>query len=361
MLQTREHPHTIINRWESILTKSPPDADEIVELGHALALVGDFEQAIGLYDQANQIAPKHPEAFFGRAIALESMTRFHDAYTEYQKVLRVSPNDERARLAANHLTGYFTHLKQNIPYVGHVMDSNQNPSNERPPFMRQVVKDEVRSQGRESFFALEVGSWAGGSALKWANAIAAHHNRQGKVFCVDGWRAYHDNVTHATYGYSRMNWACKTGEIYRLFLHNVRAAGFDDLVHPLKGSSSEILPMLKDEQFHFIYVDGSHLYTDALYDTEEAIRLVADGGVIAGDDMELQLHECDPALVDRNIDKDLAFDEKRNMLFHPGVTKVVAEKFGEVLNYKGFWAVRRVGDGWEPVEITPDEDTATGY
>lgn len=54
----------------------------------------------------------------------------------------------------------------------------------------------------------------------------------------------------------------------------------------LKGQSKDILIDIKDKQFDFVYVDGSHLAKDVLLDTLLSWRLLKKGGIIIFDDYE---------------------------------------------------------------------------
>src|SRR5215831_6373367 len=65
---------------------------------------------------------------------------------------------------------------------------------------------------------LEIGSWAGASAISWAKAIRKL-NRQGRVTCVDHWRPYFDMTHERDRHYVEMNEATQCGDIFKLFLH----------------------------------------------------------------------------------------------------------------------------------------------
>ena len=58
----------------------------------------------------------------------------------------------------------------------------------------------------------------------------------------------------------------------------------------------------------FIFIDGAHGYEDVKFDIAEARRLVKDGGFICGDDLELQMHEIDPAFAQAHKEEDYLED-----------------------------------------------------
>lgn len=203
---------------------------------------------------------------------------------------------------------------------------------------------------------LEIGSWAGGSTITFAEGIKKYNNSKGFVVCIDPWRSFHqehvEKKSHAV-----MERALETGEIFNLFLHNIKFSGLDNLVIPIKGCSRDVLPILKERAFNLIFIDGSHFYKDVIKDLEMSGELLAEGGILCGDDLELQVHELDKSGVESYRDNDSATDQKTKIAYHPGVTLAVAEFFGKPVSaWKGFWAMRKVsgsdasvGVKWEKV------------
>lgn len=119
-----------------------------------------------------------------------------------------------------------------------------------------------------------------------------------------------------------------------------------------KVSSDEILPTLQDGEFNFVYIDGSHVYSQVIRDLENGARLCSVGGVLCGDDLELQQSQIDVPHAEENKGKDYILDRKSNKPFHPGVTLAVWEFFGgEVSSRDGFWAMRKTESGWQNISI----------
>ena len=74
---------------------------------------------------------------------------------------------------------------------------------------------------------------------------------------------------------------------------NMKAVGVGDVLDRtefLTGTSATIMPELTG-QFDYILIDGDHTKDVARQDLEDAIRLVAPGGIIVFDD--LTIHGCD--------------------------------------------------------------------
>ena len=141
-------------------------------------------------------------------------------------------------------------------------------------------------------------------------------------------------------------------KIFPLFLHNIRSCDVEDIVKPYKGKSQEVLPTLRDEEFDFVYIDGSHFYTDVIMDLQLCSPLVSPSGVLGGDDLDLQKGEFDMQNAIINREKDCIIDTKTNNGFHPGVSLAIGEFFNDqkVSCYESFWIMRKT-DGWEKIEI----------
>lgn len=204
---------------------------------------------------------------------------------------------------------------------------------------------------REQVEVLEVGSYVGQSALLWSGLITQHCPRGGRVLCVDPWEAFHSEEDLRVGGiYTRMNAALVSGEAFEEFKRNAAGADPRAPVRFLRGRLSEALletesgyrdaSWLNEEGFDLVYLDGSHYYEDVAEDIRLARTLVREGGVLCGDDLEVQFNHC-------NLDECRALVVARRDYsnYHPGVTLAVWEAFGQVWSENGVWAVRREVDG----------------
>lgn len=204
------------------------------------------------------------------------------------------------------------------------------------------------------YFVLEIGSWAGGSTITFAEAIKKYNGGRGKVTAVDAWQSFHGDSHIEKSSHAIMEKALKKGTIFDLFSHNIKASGFSDIVEVKRGWSKDILPTLSKEYFDLIFVDGSHFYEDVLLDLKNSAFLLKDGGVICGDDLELQFNEVDQKALLDNKANDSFLDPKNNKAYHPGIALAVHEFFGGppaggVTAWKGFWAMRKANDGWQRI------------
>ena len=94
--------------------------------------------------------------------------------------------------------------------------------------------------------------------------------------------------------------------------------------------------------------------SDPTFETRK--DLFGTGGIICGDDLELQKDDLDEreqsAAVELN--KDYVHSHKADKHYHPGVTEAVAIEFGEVSSWEGVWAMRKHGSQWAKVELNAE-------
>lgn len=245
-------------------------------------------------------------------------------------------------------------IENSKPYFGPVMGAFQGDPIRHYHMDKLVAREAVRLKGRP-LKILEVGSWAGGSAITWGSAIKRHNDGRGIVVCVDPWHPYFEAMQYAGLAdlstYHEMQKALEEDKIYSLFLHNIRSSSLEDIVLPIRGESDLILPMLQEGGFDLIFVDGAHDYASVSKDLKNSCRLVVEGGIICGDDLELQLSDTDRNFGKENRHLDYVCDPARSTWYHPGVTWGVAEQLGPVSERDGFWGVRKNQDNWILIDI----------
>jgi len=238
------------------------------------------------------------------------------------------------------------------PYFGSAMAALQGPP------LRHAVLDALlhtiahtRKTGPVN--VLEVGSWAGASAVTFGSALQSLR-RDGKILCVDLWEPYLDLNVEKGAHYVEMAQAAESHAIFQLFQHNLATCKLKSMVTWLSGDSGKILPTLEDGSFDLIYIDGSHLYPHVLSDITNAKRLVAAGGIIAGDDLELEWNELDHAAHKLALEshRDYIEDPRAMHGYHPGVTQAIHECFEQVSKFDGVWAVTKEASGWSKVTLS---------
>lgn len=275
----------------------------------------------------------------GKKTTIETMTKKIDHQTDKFKLFD--------------FLRYKAAIWYNKPYWGIDGGTIPNSSNERMSWMRKFIKKEIENHQGEFFKILEIGSWLGSSAIVWADAITKYNNGNGLVVCVDPWAPYVESenlgINNTPY---IMNEALKKDKIFPLFLNNIRSFGMENIIKPYRGKSDEVLPTLREKCFNFVYVDGSHFYTQVIKDLNLCHCLVSENGVIGGDDLELQIDEVNAENAMKQQEKDYITDTKKNKNFHPGVTVAVGEFFKQrVSSYEGFWIMRKKQSDWHQIDL----------
>ncbi|MDP6430525.1 MAG: class I SAM-dependent methyltransferase [Rhodospirillales bacterium] len=198
---------------------------------------------------------------------------------------------------------------------------------------------------------LEIGSWCGASALAWGEAIQLYFGGNGKISCVDAWQPYVDLEVDADDNNRRMDAALRNDEPFDIFRQNIQFLPATVEIEILRGWSQDILPALPDAHYDLVYIDGDHTYAGVLSDINNSTGLLRDGGILCGDDLEMQAHQCDLSVLDAQPNVDRYYDQHLDAHYHPGVTKAVAETFGAVSAWSGFWAMEKSGQGWDRVSL----------
>lgn len=217
---------------------------------------------------------------------------------------------------------------------------------------------------------LEIGSWVGFSALTWAEAaqeflISKNPNITVEIFCLDPWelsdaKEYQGDQSDGTL--SIMKATAKADLAYKLFCHNVSFVPNRVKVIPIRSYSSHALPILKENSFDIVYIDGSHYYDDVVFDINYAKKLVKPNGYISGDDLEIEFFELTPEEQAATIQ-----DKRKNGSppvsvhkvltghdFHAGVTCAVHETLSRVTNLFGYWVAKKEADGnFAPIRNSP--------
>lgn len=257
--------------------------------------------------------------------------------------------------------GYLSYLAHRLlgrPYFGIWLGASQgNPF--RHKYLSKsidVVVAGLRAQGRTPAAAkvrvLEIGAYAGASAIQWGLALKRHRVADAKVYSVDPWDRYLDLARNRRLRYRLMDRALAGGKIFRLFNDNIKAAGVADVCVPIRGRSAEAMARFDNGSLDVVYIDGDHHVDAVKADLRMALPLLKDGGLLCGDDLEAQLADVDAGFAHRHVDFDMAVDPATGIAYHPGVTVAVAEFFGRRIScYEGYWVVRKNSDRLDDVRL----------
>jgi predicted O-methyltransferase YrrM len=241
-------------------------------------------------------------------------------------------------------------LLRGEPYFGSALRALQGDPDRHRYFLPVIRR--VAEHRAPPLALLEIGSWAGASAVSWASALQ-EADTPGTVTCVDAWLPYFEPGRETARCYIDMNEAAEGGDIFRLFVHNIRACRVEKCVRYIVGDSRRVLHGLGAGTFDLIYIDGSHLFDVVRSDIQHAKRLLCLGGILCGDDLELMRAEVDSEEHRVRLAEgvDYAFSARAGRHYHPGVTEAVATEIGDVSVWNGFWGVQKCENGWAKLEL----------
>ena len=150
--------------------------------------------------------------------------------------------------------------------------------------------DEILLPYRKNEFIniIEVGTHIGTTATRFANAIK--NNENSYVLCIDTWLAdvadyllRKDGIKYnLEHGYNH--------KLFDFFIKNIQNNKLENVIIPFR------LPSLQAGQilyfygikFDIIYIDASHEYLNVKLDMELYWNLLANGGLLFGDDYNIE-------------------------------------------------------------------------
>jgi predicted O-methyltransferase YrrM len=235
-------------------------------------------------------------------------------------------------------------------YFGPYLAATQGKSI-RHFYMQEMIREFCKKHN-ESLIVLELGSWAGGSAITWAEAIKRYCVNRGKVICIDPWVDYIDSSKNKEWAHKTMKKAFKNDRIYKLFFYNIFVSKHSDIVSAMRGTADDILPLLNAGSFDLIFIDANHAYEFVYADIKNFAPLLREGGILCGDDLELQYSEVDEVTITQMKDQDVIVDPLTKKRYHPGVSLAVYHFFKtDVSAWNGFWAMKKSSDRWEKISL----------
>lgn len=192
---------------------------------------------------------------------------------------------------------------------------------------REALRNLVRMVLKPGCVIVEIGSWLGnGSTRVIIDELRSIDG--GKLYCVDTWKGS-PNVAHHQDIAARY-------DIFETFLQNVRSAGGEAYVCPLKMTSSDAAKIIEDGSIDLVFIDGDHSYASAIEDISLWKSKVREGGILCGHDCECRPRGSlrDAIYSSLNIDH-ISGDGTPFSVIHSGVVVAVDEAFNGSAN---LWA-----------------------
>lgn len=311
----------------------PGSPDIALVLGHACGTGGDRNGAAHWFRRTIELAPDRLDGYLGLCDAMLASGWFEEAMSALDQAL--------ARGAGTPAVADLRRRLETRPCFPGLQGIH---APERQVYMSAAV-DMLGASGRPVRI-LEIGTFMGASMITWARAIERLAGGSGEICCLDPW----EDADSGQYG-TTMAADLKSGAAYRIFRNAVRFIPPGVTVTELRGFSDRLLPTLAGQTFDIIYVDGCHLHPEVLHDLRACDGLLAQGGFMCGDDLEVQLHETDAAFAEAHARNDFMTEPKSGKFFHPGVTLGVGTFFGPVSVFGGFWIMQKTAGGYGPVQM----------
>jgi predicted O-methyltransferase YrrM len=303
----------------------------------------DFENAAIFLRQAVEMRPDDVTFNLAFSLTLFLLGDISDSLENFSKAISLDEGKRNTPEYAN--VADFKSKLFGVPQYTLAGFFQGGDAPERQVFMSAALASLKKNDGTTRI--LEIGSYGGASMLTWSYAAEKLLDGSCEIVCVDPWGDAGTNLYDAT-----MAKNLKSTRAYEVFRHNASIVGDSVQIIPMRGCSSEILPKLDDDKFDLIFIDGSHHYQDVFDDIRESDRLLKVDGIICGDDLELQLFECDAENTTNHKHFDYIQDPNNGIYYHPGVTLAVEEYFGEVSNFSGFWAMESTPEGYRKISFS---------
>lgn len=133
---------------------------------------------------------------------------------------------------------------------------------------------------------LEIGTWLGKSTAYMASLIK-HYNKNIKFYAVDTFQGEQSCQFHLDKVKE------SDGTIFNEFWSNMSDLELCPYIHPIISKSHNCMEKIREKEFAFIFIDGSHDYDTVYKDVEYLYPYVLNGGIIAGHDYN---SECKDAV-----------------------------------------------------------------
>jgi dimeric dUTPase (all-alpha-NTP-PPase superfamily) len=175
-------------------------------------------------------------------------------------------------------------------------------------FALRLLLDKV-SSNKEDITVLEIGSWLGAGSTQ---IISEYAN---KIVCVDHWQGS-DNQEQSD--------IIEKVDPYLIFQENISL--FKSKVISIRCNSNQIDPIIKEEAFDFIFIDGDHRYAQTKVDIATCLGKLKRNGIICGHSCEGRVNDVNAGYLKNHLDENHIDSIFKNFKHcHPGVIMAVDE------------------------------------
>ena len=205
---------------------------------------------------------------------------------------------------------------------------------------KQIESYLSKSNNKERFILVEVGSYLGESLDLWGDILEKKLDNNFLIISIDPFTSYvseSDKNRQPGKSGASIKMSKVIEKIYMYFIHNISLKKWRDKHIHLRMKSREAINFIKSYniKIDFCYIDGSHYYEDFKFDLENYSQFLTSEneykGIICGDDYEASCDELLEKFEKKDLDKILNANKATDCLiydtfiFHPGITLAMSE------------------------------------
>jgi hypothetical protein len=139
------------------------------------------------------------------------------------------------------------------------------------------IYDHIVARARDGAVFVEVGAYLGRSSIYLASRIR-QSGKKIRVYVVDLW----DGWVYRECGKDIV--IPESAEVFWHFIRNVRRAGVEEVLSPLRMSSEQAAGLFEDGTFDFVFLDADHSYEGVRRDLHSWFPKIKRRGVLGGHD-----------------------------------------------------------------------------
>ena len=240
-------------------------------------------------------------------------------------------------------SGYFSYLYSillNKPYIGSYYFSNLDSGRNRLNIINSVINSVIKKIKKKEINILELGVYCGQNTINLKKKLSNYNVNHYAVDIFDSFKMSSDDKGYNNFFSKKTNSLLRNRNIHKLFLHNIRSTKFNEKykIFTKKMTTKKFFKTNK-RMYDLIIIDANHqfkyVYSDIIY----SIKFLNKGGIIIGDDYELNAKDISFNSLKKI--KNIDYTEFNNKNFHPGVTLSVKYVFNNLQNNNGLFCVKK--------------------
>lgn len=146
------------------------------------------------------------------------------------------------------------------------------------------IYDHLIARARDGSVFVEVGAYLGRSSLYLASRIQ-WSGKKIRVYVVDRWDGWlYDDCYPRYQTEPESGKAPDPDDVFWHFIRNVRRAGVEDVIRPLRMPSDQAASLFEDGTLDFVFLDADHGYEAVRRDLQAWFPKIKRRGVLGGHD-----------------------------------------------------------------------------